>query len=78
MVSTIHEAARSRGATTIVTGATPDPRLRQAITALAKLIQVRVVSTRPFVEFTGRVDLRRFSRYWSKVEPLVRNLKPGQ
>ncbi len=78
LVSTIHQAARSRGATTIVTGATPDPRLQQAIAALAKLIQVRVVSTRPFVELTGRVDLRRFSRYWSKVEPLVRNLKPGQ
>jgi len=70
--STLAEAvlrlATAHGAITIVTGETSDPRLRQAIDQLKAAIDVIVVAPEPFVELTGRVDLQRFSRYWSKVE----------
>jgi hypothetical protein len=52
----------------IVTIGTPDPWLRSRITELQQQIPVEVRPAPVFVEIEGRIDLKRFSRYWSKVE----------
>jgi len=68
LAETVLRLAKAHDAITIVTGETPDPRLRRALNELKAGIDVVVVAPEPFVELTGRVDLQRFSRYWSKVE----------
>jgi hypothetical protein len=51
----------------VVTVATPDPHLQ----AQAKSLNAEILEVEPFVKVTGKLDLRRFSRYWSKVESLL-------
>jgi deoxyribodipyrimidine photo-lyase len=62
---------QTRGKSILLTGATPDPRLRRAIASLRKQLEVRVVAPEPLVELSGFVDLKRFSRYWAKAEPAL-------
>lgn len=62
------DAAKARRLDTIVTGQTPDPRLRRTIETLSAEIDTHVVPERPFVELSRTPDLARFSRYWSKAE----------
>lgn len=63
--------ARQHGADAIVTTATPDPRARRAIRQLAEHFSVEVQETEPFVTLAREPDLKRFSRYWARVEPLL-------
>ena len=68
LVRTVLEQAHSKKATTILTGDTADPRLRRAVSELEREIDIRWIAPEPLVEISGPVDLKRFSRYWSKVE----------
>jgi hypothetical protein len=49
----------------IVTTASPDPHIQ----AQAAAMGAEVLPLEPFADVKGIVDLRRFSRYWRKVEP---------
>jgi deoxyribodipyrimidine photo-lyase len=51
----------------IVTMATPDPHLKQQIAAL----HAEAMPQEPFVNLTGKVDLKRFSRYWQKAQAVI-------
>jgi deoxyribodipyrimidine photo-lyase len=55
----------------IVTFDTPEPWLRQCMQALRARGPVEILAPEPFVNLRGPVDLRRFSRYWRKAEPLL-------
>jgi deoxyribodipyrimidine photo-lyase len=63
--------ARSSRNDTIVTGATPDPRLLKTIEQLRTHLDVQVVNEKPFVEMNGSLDLSRFSRYWARAQPAL-------
>jgi deoxyribodipyrimidine photo-lyase len=52
----------------VVTGGSPDPGKRR----VAEAVRAVVVEPEPFVELEGRVDLKRFSRYWRSAEPALR------
>lgn len=60
--------AREAGASRIATVATLDPHLRRQIAALHQQIPVEELEPPPFVQIKGNPDLKRFSRYWQKVE----------
>jgi deoxyribodipyrimidine photo-lyase len=68
-------AAAERGADAIVTSRAVDPRFRLIAARLAAELPFRVLEPEPFVDLplegAGAPDLRRFSRYWRRAEPLV-------
>ncbi len=55
---------RSNGAEQVLAMQTPDPHLQEQMVRV-KATQVPEI---PFVELSGKVDLKRFSRYWAKAE----------
>jgi deoxyribodipyrimidine photo-lyase len=63
--------ARRHGADGVVTSAAVDPRfglLREQITAQLPL---QVLEPEAFVALPEPLDLRRFSRYWRRAEPVL-------
>lgn len=65
------DAAQTTKCVAIVTGETPDPRLRRTIESLSSSIETHVIPDHPFVLLSGKVDLTRFSRYWAKAEKVL-------
>jgi hypothetical protein len=63
----MHNFAQETGCEGIVTMATPDPHLQ----AQAKSMNAEILPQQPFVEVKGSLDLKRFSRYWQKVEKFL-------
>lgn len=60
------EFAREHGAARIVTADSPSPRFRSVCRALERSsLPVEVVPVEPFLDYDGKIDLKRFSRYWS-------------
>jgi hypothetical protein len=66
IVETLAALAQPQGG--LVTVDTPDPWLRERIDELRQRLPVELVPAPVFVKLDGRVDLKRFSRYWSKAE----------
>jgi deoxyribodipyrimidine photo-lyase len=68
-------AAAAAGADGIVTSQAVDPRFQRLAARLAASLPLRVLAPEPFVDLPawgpGSPDLRRFSRYWRRAEPLV-------
>jgi deoxyribodipyrimidine photo-lyase len=68
-------AASACAADGIVTSRAVDPRLRRIAARVAAALPLQVLEPEPFVALPpqgeGALDLRRFSRYWRVVEPLV-------
>jgi deoxyribodipyrimidine photo-lyase len=68
-------AATAAGADGIVTSRAVDPRFSAIVQRLAVVLPVRVLEPEPFVDLPqsgpDAPELKRFSRYWRKVEPLV-------
>jgi deoxyribodipyrimidine photo-lyase len=68
-------AAAAAGADGIVTSQAVDPRFQLIAARLAASIPLRMLAPEPFVDLPpwgpGAPDLRRFSRYWRRAEPLV-------
>ncbi len=60
--------AQSHGASRIITLETPDPRLQSQQKELARGFTLQVELPEPFVELKGRIDLKRFSRYWQRAQ----------
>lgn len=58
---------KSHGAEGVVSLDSPDPRLREQMNGM----NAQVLSQQPFVPLTGKLDLKRFSRYWAKAERLL-------
>ena len=75
VVAELLAAAAAAGADGLVTSQAVDPRFATIIERLAAVLPVRVLEPEPFVALprSGPLspDLRRFSRYWRKAEPLV-------
>lgn len=75
VVAELLAAAAAHGADAIVTSRPVDPRLLRIAARLAQVLPLRLLEPEPFValpfEGPGAPDLRRFSRYWRRAEPLV-------
>ena len=67
--------AEERGATHVVTTDSPAPRFAGLARSLSRNLPVTVLDEPAFVQPTGPLDLRRFSRYWQRVA--VQALDPG-
>jgi hypothetical protein len=55
----------------IVTVDSVNPRFQQQLRELQKAVTVEVLPAVAFVDYRGHLDLKRFSRYWKRVEPIV-------
>jgi deoxyribodipyrimidine photo-lyase len=68
-------AAVHHGCDGLVTSRPVDPRLLRSAARVAAVLPLQMLETEPFVAlpFEGHAapDLRRFSRYWRRAEPLV-------
>jgi deoxyribodipyrimidine photo-lyase len=68
-------AATAAGADGVVTSRAVDPRFAGIAQRLAAALPLQVLEPEPFVDLPqtgpGAPDLKRFSRYWRKAEPLV-------
>lgn len=60
-----HSAAR------IVTAESPSPRFRGIVKALERTLPVEVLPVEPFLDYDGKLDLKRFSRYWRTAQRYV-------
>lgn len=63
--------ARRHGADGVVTSAAVDPRFKQLRERIAEQLPVVVLEPEPFVVLPEPLDLRRFSRYWRRAEPVL-------
>lgn len=70
-VEVLAERAARAGAGRVVTVRTVDPRLRLAAARLAERVKLDLVDPEPFVRLRRQPDLKRFSRYWRSVEPVL-------
>ncbi len=66
--ATLREQLAAHGADRLLTMETPDPALRKVIASLKEDTAVEVISPPIFAGLSGRVDLKRFSRYWKKAQ----------
>lgn len=68
VVTEVAAFARSHGANRIVTAESPSPLFRQYCRAISQTMpsgsRLEVVKTEPFINYDGKMDLKRFSRYW--------------
>lgn len=63
--------ARRHGADGVVTSAAVDPRFAVLRERIAAQLPVQVLEPEAFVELPEPPDLRRFSRYWRRAEPVL-------
>jgi len=73
--------ARRHDADGVVTTAAVDPRFAQLCAPITAALPLQVLPVEPFVDLGAGAlppgDLRRFSRYWRRAEPLVWERWPG-
>jgi hypothetical protein len=55
----------------IVTVDSVNPRFRGTVRELERAVPVEVIAAAPFVDYRGTLDLKRFARYWKRVEPIL-------
>jgi hypothetical protein len=48
-----------------------NPRFARQVKELQKTLSVEVREPEPFVAYRGHLDLKRFARYWKRVEPVL-------
>jgi len=60
------------GADRILVTDTPDPRLREQIKKLQASTTVEMQHAEAFADISSKLDLKRFSKYWSKAEKALR------
>lgn len=63
--------ARSHQASHVITTESVSPRFGEIATRIKREIPLTTLPVEPFVQVEGRLDLKRFSRYWQVVEPHV-------
>ena len=77
VVEELLAAATAAGADGIVTSQAVDPRFERLRARLVAALPVEVLEPEPFAPLAAcrpdgaPLDLRRFSRYWKRAEPLV-------
>ncbi len=59
------------GASKIVTVAGVSPRFRELAAKLQTRLTLEILPAVEFVDYRGSLDLKRFSRYWKRVEPVL-------
>ncbi len=63
----VRRFATEHNATGIVTVSDPSPRIKRQIAAL----RAQALPADPLVDYRGSLDLKRFARYWKRVEPVL-------
>ncbi len=71
LVAELRQFAQEEGADYIATTASPSPQFRQICTSLEPELPVEILPIRPFLDYDGYIDLKRFSRYWRVAQPRV-------
>ncbi|MEM1305846.1 MAG: hypothetical protein AAGG46_13170, partial [Planctomycetota bacterium] len=72
LVAEVAAFAERHGATRIITHRSPLPRIKRQVDALRSGgLEVDLVGPEPIATLPDGVDLKRFSRYWRKVEKQV-------
>ena len=71
VVEQVLSFARRHGADGVVTSAAVDPRFAVLREQIAVQLPVQVLEPEPFVALPEPLDLRRFSRYWRRAEPVL-------
>lgn len=56
--------AEEHGARRIATTPSPSPRFRAICEQLRQKFELEIVEGEPFLNYSGKLDLARFSRYW--------------
>ena len=69
--------ARRHCADGVVTTSAVDPRFAGLHQRIAAQLPVQLLEPEPFVELPEPVDLRRFSRYWRRAEPVLWGRRAG-
>jgi hypothetical protein len=69
VVAQVQDFQKQQGADSMVTQSTPDPHLRQQ----AAHLRAPMLAPPDFVHKEGKLDLRRFSKYWAKAKRALRN-----
>ncbi len=63
--------AQRHQANRVITIDSVNPRFAQQLRQLQRTLQVEVREPEPFVAYRGHLDLKRFARYWKRVEPVL-------
>ena len=71
VASEVRRFAEAHGASGIVTAESPSPRFAAIVRELRKTHTLDTLPVAPFLDYSGKLDLRRFSRYWSVAERYV-------
>lgn len=73
VVAEVVAFAKENGADGVATADSPSPRFEAICDGIeaALAVEVEVWSPEPFVNYDGYIDLKRFSRYWSKAQQYV-------
>jgi hypothetical protein len=69
--ATVETLASQASGGEIVTVASVDPWIQELTQRLQRRAKVTVLPAPVFVDLPGKVDLKRFSRYWQKAERLL-------
>jgi hypothetical protein len=64
VVEQLTSFAEAYKARRIVTTPSPSPRFTAICAALRQKFEVEIVEGEPFLDYSGKLDLARFSRYW--------------
>lgn len=67
----VRRFAEAHGATRIATAESPSPRFAAIGRELRRTHTVEVLPVAPFLDYQGKLNLQRFSRYWSVAERYV-------
>jgi hypothetical protein len=57
--------AEEHGARRMVTTPSPSPRFKSICDQLQQKFKLEIVEGEPFLDYSGKLDLARFSRYWA-------------
>jgi hypothetical protein len=71
VVPKLTELLRAANLRKIATVDSVNPRFKEHRRLLEMAFSLEVLPPVPFVDYRGHLDLKRFSRYWKRVEPVV-------
>ncbi|MDZ7954440.1 hypothetical protein [Nostoc sp. DedQUE09] len=63
--------AQEHDANLVVTADSPSPRFDDICNQIERSIAVEVLEVKPFFDYDGYIDLKRFSRYWKVAQNYV-------
>lgn len=63
--------AAEQQADTVIVEDSVNPRFASHLRELRKTLHIDLRPAEPFVDYRGNLDLKRFARYWKRVEPLL-------